>query len=72
MQCVMGADRDRKRVKGADEDRTRKINQRYARKESPRFVAMRSGEAARMNAIPELVFEDAAGNEPLTPQRSGR
>jgi hypothetical protein len=60
MQGVKRADRDRKGIEGAREDRRSEVQQRYAGNQAAGLFSVRASEAIGVNAIENLVFEKTA------------
>src|SRR5215470_3243124 len=69
VECPHG---DRKRLQGAGDDWRRQFDQRHMADQGSRRLAMRWPKAPRVDAVPDLIFEEAAGNHGFAPDRFGR
>ena len=72
MEPVECPDRHGKRFERAAQNRRSQFDQGNASEQGPRFFAMGSTQAARMQACPHLVFQQPARHEGLLPERGRR
>ena len=65
MQSIQRSHRNREWPKSTIEYRGRKIDQQYAVENGVHFIGVRVCQSTRMNAIPNLVFEQTTGNQSI-------
>lgn len=72
MERIERSNRPGKRLQSTCQDERRKLDERDTSQQGSYFIAMRACQLARMNARPDLVFDQSAGNERLVPKSFGR
>ena len=68
MERIESSDWLRKRFQGPREDRRGKLNKGDTAQERTHLICMRSGEFARMNASPNFILKQTAGDQTLLPK----
>ncbi len=72
MERIQSSDRFRERLQSPYEDRRRELNEGDAAQKGTHLICMRSGKFARMNASPNFILKQAAGDQILLPKPFGR
>src|SRR5215510_4159530 len=72
MKGIEGSDRLGKRFQSTHQDRQRELDKRDPSQQSSDFIAMGAGELKSMDARPNLVLDQPAGNQRLLPERFRR
>src|ERR671910_3590670 len=72
MKGVQRSYRPGKRFQRSDEHRGSHLDERETTQQCARFVSVRSRQLARVNARPELVLDEPAGDQLFLPESFGR
>lgn len=72
MNCIESSHRSREWLERPRQRRWRKLDQSDSTEQRSRFIPVRAAELARVDARPNLVFDQSTRDQRLRPQRFGR